>query len=181
MARNVDCVGSGEDLYREFLRKGSLMAPDRYRFDVNLPTKQFYTSYTTFTVVYNTTTVAEIANGNDSIVYEQTYTSSDRCCNTSGTDCIVLQSATQAVYQIIPPQLIYKLVEPIFTLLRQRRGTPVYEFIGCWSTPPFCSQNNIALILRDFTGILVGSSLLYVSICKQAINCALYLHAFTDQ
>ena len=117
--------------------------------------------YTTLTVVYNTTIVAEGANGNASAVYDQWHKSSDRCCNPSDKGCIVLPSAIESVYLTIPPQLAFKLVEPWQSLLGQRlKASPLHEFIGCWSTPPFCSQgHDIRVILKDFTAILVGPSL----------------------
>ena len=158
VARNVDCVDSGEDLYREFLRRGS--ASGRYLFDVHTPGKQFYVTYTTFTVVFNTAIVNDCARENTTAVCAHPLIASDRCCRPFNEGCIFFQAAIQSAYLHLPPQLVYKLGAAWFTLFGQQKGSPVNEFIGCWSPPPFCNQSKDSkvrsAIIGDFAVILVG-------------------------
>ena len=158
-ARGVSCVASGEELYQAFLRRG-LVPSEAYYFDVHNPAQQYYMMYTTFTIVYNTKYLAENANGTVNMDYTLPESSSEMCCNLFDDDCFVIQTRRHSVYKIIPAPLLYMLVVPWLSPFNVN-GLPDFitrsDFIGCWSTPPFCACHQVKhQALSDFTAILVG-------------------------
>ena len=158
------CVASGEELYQAFLRRG-IKPSDKYQFDTHYPDLDYFTHYTTFIVVYNTTTLTEDADGTVSTDYTLPESSSNRCCDPSNDeDCFAVLTTHQTVYRILPPPLVYMLALPWFTpfdSLDKRYYLPAFIqdelFIGCWSTPPFCvCSQSTRTILKDFTSYLVS-------------------------
>ena len=114
-------------------------------------------------MVFNTTILAEDANGvNVSMAYTLSYP--EGCCNPSEKGCYIVQAVQHSIYKPFPAPLLYMLALPWITPFSVVRGNHVIpsiitdrDFIGCWSTPPFCAcqqENHIAL--SDFTTILVG-------------------------